>query len=188
MLSRIGKKIEKLADFRKIGRIDRLFVQPNLLVTQVNPCDPVHGLDVILDTLPQYAPVHFHAILVDGPAVRRCLVDGFAQQSRLMHQFLWNAADINARTAKAPLCTLWRWCYEIQDGYFGAMANGLFGTGQATATAADHHQIVIVVLFCVGKKRRISEKSLESIRRGKKCGRIMDKLSFFFIQSNVSGQ
>lgn len=92
----------------------------DFFVTQVHACDPVDGLDVVLDRLSQFCPVDLDALRVlklptisfrilqrhyvsyQDPLVdlKLCTyMNGFSQQGRLMHELFGDAADVYTGSA-----------------------------------------------------------------------------------------
>ena len=78
------------------------------------------------------------------PAIGRGVLDGFAQERRLVHELLRNAPDVDAGPAQAPGRACGRRLDEVAHCNLLAERSRRLGACETTRPATDHHEVVMV--------------------------------------------
>lgn len=83
-------------------------------------------------------------------------MNGLAEQGRLVHQLLRDAAHVYAGSAEAPLGATGRRHHKVEHGHLGAKLDRLLGAGQTARAATDDHQVIVVVFLCERRRSKIA--------------------------------
>mmetsp|Transcript_17232 Transcript_17232/g.42877 ORF Transcript_17232/g.42877 Transcript_17232/m.42877 type:complete len:582 (+) Transcript_17232:211-1956(+) len=77
------------------------------------------------------------------PPVRGRVLDALAEQSRLVHQLLGDAPDVDAGAAQAPGRALGRRLDEVADRDLLAILGSRLGASEAARASSNHQEIVV---------------------------------------------
>ena len=103
----------------------------------------IDSLDVLLEVINHYFPVHFLYFAVWN-ACLNLVISEFIHDGSVMEKFLGDAAHIYARSTEVPGISFRGWLHKIGNAHFHTLASG-FSTQSDTSSASAYHEEVVVI-------------------------------------------